>query len=264
MTALLRTRTAACAAFALVLAAAPVRAQVPGFELNQVQATRPALEDLLARLEQAADSRVYSAELRSRARAQAQLVRNRLTLGDFQPGDLIMLRVEQETTLTDTFTVQVGPTLNLPNIGVIPLTGTLRSELTDTLARRLAVFLRNPVVRTRSLVRVTVEGAVARQGFYTLPVDILVSDVFTLAGGLLQSADMRRLSVERGGERIFNSDEVATVITQGRTLDALGIQAGDRFVVPAQKQPRNPLFLAQTLNVLISLPFTIYTIVKLF
>lgn len=242
-------------------AAAPLRAQVPGSELTQVRVTRGALDTLLAAYELAAQNRAYSQENRDRYRRMADEVRQRLANGDFQVGDRVMLQVVGETLLTDTFTVESGRVLRLPNVGTVPLAGVLRSELADHVTRHLTQFLREPRVRAQALIRVTVMGAVTRVGFYTVPVEFQVNDVLE-AAGLASNADLVRLSIERSGEVLWEGDELLTIITEGRTLDALDIRAGDRFNVPVQRT-RNPLSAVQTISILLSIPFSIAGLVAL-
>src|SRR2546422_365721 len=78
--------------------------------------------------------------------------------GDFGVGDRILLAVEGDPTLSDPFSVGLGGQLTLPLIGSVPLEGVLRSELQDYLTRRLAQNLRDPEVRTRAFVRLSVQG----------------------------------------------------------------------------------------------------------
>src|SRR5438093_10094081 len=63
-----------------------------------ILATREHLRDELARLERAGAS----------GQAGASLIRTRLESGDFQAGDRIVIRVEGEPQLTDTFVVTTG------------------------------------------------------------------------------------------------------------------------------------------------------------
>ncbi|HKI94211.1 MAG TPA: hypothetical protein VJ992_02860, partial [Gemmatimonadales bacterium] len=108
--------------FSLLLAAGTLVAQQPtAFDNARLYASRDSLEALAQRYEMAARSTAYSGDLRARALANAERVRARLTNGDFQVGDRVLLAVEGEPTLTDTFTVQAGPQIVLPNIGAVPL-----------------------------------------------------------------------------------------------------------------------------------------------
>jgi hypothetical protein len=246
----------------LGFAATALRAQIPGAELTQTQATREALQDLLVRLENAANSSVYSGDVRASARRQAEQVRRRLAEGDFQSGDRIYLQVEAETALTDTFVVRAPRQVFLPGVGAVSLEGVLRAELADHLTRELARFVRNPSVRAQALIRVTVMGGVGTQGFYTVPVDIPLSDLLTAAGGVSGTAQLDRIQITRGDEVLLEGEEVERAITRGMTLDALGIQAGDRFIIPVQTT-RNSLAFVQTINIILTLPLTVYGLVRL-
>ncbi|OYV71887.1 MAG: hypothetical protein B7Z72_05980, partial [Gemmatimonadetes bacterium 21-71-4] len=49
--------------------------------------------------------------------------------GDFRVGDRILMTVEGEPQLSDTFTVVPGPAIDLPVIGTVPLTGVKQTGL---------------------------------------------------------------------------------------------------------------------------------------
>jgi protein involved in polysaccharide export with SLBB domain len=246
------------------LAASSASAQIPGTELTQVLVSRPQLDSLLTAYEQASQSSIYSSVLREDFRRKAAMVRARLADGDFRPGDRIQLDVEGETSLTDTFTVQSGKQILLPTIGYIPLGGVLRSELTSHLTTRLRQFLREPKVRANALIKLTITGQVGRQGFYTVPVDIPVDGVFAIAGGVGATADMTKMRIERRGETLYEGDALQQLITEGTTIDALGIQAGDVFFID-QLPLRNPNPAArfQAIQYLIALPVSIFALGKL-
>src|SRR5881397_1105838 len=125
-------RAAALLALCLFTGPAPVAAQLPG----PAYATRERLERQLSQLERDGHSSVA-----------AGLIRARLQNGDFQPGDRLVLRVDGEPQLTDTFTVGPGPELALPQIGALPLSGVLRAELLQRLQAYLARYFRDPVVQ---------------------------------------------------------------------------------------------------------------------
>lgn len=159
-----------------------------------------------------------------------------LALGEaLRPGDRILLQVEGEAQLSDTFTVAPGPVLPLPGIGDIPLAGVRRADLEQHLTRELARFLRNPVVHARALIRVAILGEVVRPGFYAVPVELVLADAVMLAGGATRDARLDALRVERGDTLLLTRESLSRALGTGRTLDQLGLRAGDRIVVPRRR-----------------------------
>ena len=213
-------------------------------------ATRERLRDELARLERDGGNRGVAA-----------LIRSRLDAGDFQAGDRIVVRVEGEPQLSDTFTVAPGPTLDLPQVGSLGLTGVLRAELKGRLETHLAQYLRNPLVQVRPLIRISVEGDVVRPGYYAAAPSQALSDVITAAGGLTQRAKASAIRVERGSEKIWSGEPLRQALGRGYSLDQLNLRAGDRLFVPAKGDSERTF---RILGVLVSLPVAIYTITRIF
>jgi len=152
----------------------------------------------------------------------------------FQVGDRILLRVEGDSALSDTFTVVAGPALRLPNIGEISLAGVRRSDLEAHLSRELGRYINDPVLQARALIRVSVVGEVTRPGFYAVPIDLVLADALMLAGGATKDAQVERLQIMRGNSSLWNGNPLQTAIARGATLDELGIRAGDRIQVPGK------------------------------
>lgn len=150
----------------------------------------------------------------------------------FQVGDRILLRVERDSALSDTFTVVTGPALRLPNIGEISLAGVQRADLEAHLTRELGQYIKNPVVQARALIRVSVVGEVTRPGFYAVPIDLVLPDALMLAGGATQDARVDRLEIRRDNASLWSGSRLQTAIARGATLDELGVRAGDRIEVP--------------------------------
>jgi protein involved in polysaccharide export with SLBB domain len=226
--------------FVLALLAVPVLLPAQGaagsLDPGRAHATRASLQELLASFEEAASSPAYSGELRLRARQEAALVRARLAEGDFRVGDRVALVVQGEPLFSDTFSVASGTVLALPLIGGIPLAGVLRSELEEHLRTEIGRSVRQPEVRAHALVRVAVMGEVGRPGFYTLPADVPITDVLMAVGGTGRDANLRRIRVERGGERIWDGGAMQQAIIEGRTLDQLSLRAGDEIIVPRERR----------------------------
>ena len=157
----------------------------------------------------------------------------------FQIGDRILLHVEGDSALSDTFTVVAGPALRLPAIGEISLAGVRRTDLEAHLTRELGRYIKEPVVQARALIRISVVGEVTRPGYYAVPIDLVLADALMVAGGATKDARVDRLSILRGNSSLWNGDRLQTEIARGATLDDLGVRAGDRIQVPKQRDPES-------------------------
>ena len=236
----------------LCSAAAPALAQQADVGGGTVLATRERLTLELARLERDGSGP---------ARGAAALIRSRLATGDFQAGDRVYVRVEGEPQLTDTFTLAPGPALELPQVGAVALAGVLRSELKGRVETHLAQYLRDPVVTVRPLIRILVEGDVARPGFYAAGPQQPLSDVITAAGGFTQRAKASAIRVERGSDRIWSGAPLQQALGQGYSLDQLNLRAGDRLLVPTRGDAERTL---RILGVVITIPIAIYSLTRIF
>jgi len=220
----------------VLLAVSPAGGQNSSQDPYGPNVTRERLQALLAEYEEAAASSAYSSRFRAQAKREAELIRARLEMGDFQVGDRIVLRVEGEAAFNETFTVSAGPEVVLPMVGPIPLHGVLRSELEEHLREQIGRYIRNPVVYARALIRVSILGAVGRPGFYSVSPESLVTDVLMEAGGPRDNANLTSIRIERGNERLWSGEELEQAIIEGRTLDQLYVRAGDRIVVPESRR----------------------------
>lgn len=211
-----------------------LRGQSP--DTRRVEATRVELEAQLGELEKIINSPGYSGRLRSAKKAEADLVRQRLTEGDLQVGDRINLTVVGEAALTDSFVVAPGRVLILPGIPEVPLKGVLRSEFSEHLSAHLKKYIRDPQVHAQSLIRLSIFGAVGKPGFYQVPAEQLASDaIMQAAGGPAGNADVHKTTVRRNGVEIWSKEAFQEALVQGVTLDKLNLRAGDEIVVGTQK-----------------------------
>jgi protein involved in polysaccharide export with SLBB domain len=167
---------------------------------------------------------------------EAKMLRYRLSTGDFQDGDRIVVLLETNPAASDTMQVQAGRILQFPKMSEVSLNGVLRSELNETLRRHLAKYLTNPNVRAVPLLPVAVAGNVRNPGFFYAPADYLLRDLITRAGGPVPEADVSKTEIRRGGETIWNVHAVRVAFTNGLSLDRLHLRAGDEIFVPARRQ----------------------------
>lgn len=150
----------------------------------------------------------------------------------FQTGDRILLSVEGDSILSDTFTVVAGPALRLPNFPEISLAGVNRSELEPYLKRELGRYINDPVVHARGLIRVSVDGEVTKPGFYAMPVDLVLADALMVAGGATQNGRIDQLRIVRSRSTLWQGTRLQAEIARGATLDELGMRAGDQIEIP--------------------------------
>jgi protein involved in polysaccharide export with SLBB domain len=212
--------------------------------------TRAGLQDELTRLQSD-----------PKQQAAAALIKARLDNGDFQPGDRIVVRVDSEPQLTDTFTVSDNLDLTLPQVGSIPLRGVLRSELTDKVKTHLSQYLKNPAVEVHPLMRLLIEGQVNKPGFYAIEPGQPLTDAITAAGGFTQVAKVKDVRVERGQTKIWAGQPLQEAMGRGYSLDRLNLRAGDRVFVPGHADSARTL---QIMSLLIGLPLTVLALTKAF
>ncbi len=150
---------------------------------------------------------------------------------EFHVGDRIALTVEGPQAINDTLVVRDSLIVRLAGLGDISLAGVKRSNAQAYLTQQLGKFIRNPVVHATPLIRIAVLGQVGRPGFYTMPSDILLSDLVMRAGGPTGNADLSRSVVKRGTQQVIPSEQVSNALTSGATLDQLHVAPGDEMVV---------------------------------
>jgi hypothetical protein len=218
----------------LLAAAAPARAQdAPVFDPSGFMMQRAELQQMLERYKTFAASEGYSGSQREKARRELAQIEDRLTNGDFRLGDRILLDVQGHPTIPDSLIVENGPKVTIPLMGAIPLGGVLRSELESHLTTELKKYLKEPVVRATSLIRLSIMGSVGKGGFHMAPADMLLTDALMLAGGPAGTADLNKIRIERTGQILWEGEELRTILADGRTLDQLNLRAGDQIMVPA-------------------------------
>jgi protein involved in polysaccharide export with SLBB domain len=238
--------------------------QADPWDYRAPRISRQQLEGVLARFEAAAQSPAYSEGLRVRARTEADSVRARLRVGDFRVGDRLRITVDGQPQLTDTFAVvTAGPALVMSGIGTVPFDGVLRSEVDAHLSRAVDRVYRGAVVRVRLLTSVAVVGGVVRPGFHSLPSDALVDDAITAAGGLAGDAGLQKAYIERGRVRLWDRDSLQVAMRERRTLGDLGVQDGDRLVIPPPGVPRNPYQTVQLITAVASVPLSVFAVLQL-
>ncbi|HEV8356483.1 MAG TPA: polysaccharide biosynthesis/export family protein [Gemmatimonadales bacterium] len=225
----------------LLLALSSSLGSVPAAAAQQASSaarvTRSQIDSAIVEAERIVSSPGYSDRIRQIKRREIALLQDRLTEGDLKPGDQLILSVQGEKDLTDTFTVSAGRFVTLPGVADVSLRGVLRSEVGDYLAKELRRYLKDPIVHVRTTVRLSVLGSVAKPGFYQMPSEATIGDAVMLAGGPTGTVDPAKTRVQRGGVEILGREAFSAALAAGRTLDQANLQAGDVILVGGSRTP---------------------------
>jgi polysaccharide export outer membrane protein len=161
---------------------------------------------------------------------------------------------------TGTFTVGPGQGLTLPVIGEVSLVGVRRTEVEAHLKRQLGRYFKNPVIHAKALIRLSIVGEVARPGIYPVPTDLVLADVFMVAGGPTHEAKFAATRIERGDQRLVDAKELQQALGRGLTVDDLNLRAGDRITVP--REVHDPEVPWRIMGLLLSVPAAIYVFTR--
>ncbi|MEW5918150.1 MAG: hypothetical protein AB1762_17240 [Gemmatimonadota bacterium] len=243
------------AGFAIALfAVAVAQAQSSLGELRR-QMTRAELESALASYEKLAVS-TSDSKIKEQALGDAAAIRERLRTGDFYPGDRIVIRVLNDTTISDTFTVKQGRMIDFQSIPHLALTGVLDSELLGHVRTHIGKYIRDPDVQVTPLVRLQLSGGVGQPGWYQFRTDQTLSDAIMSIGGPGQNSEINKTDILRGGRVLVDRGATARALRSGKTIGDLGLRDGDEVRIAER-------FVAQTnrlwtiLPIVTSLLFTI-------
>jgi hypothetical protein len=148
----------------------------------------------------------------------------------------------------------------------IPMRGVLRSEAQDYVSTQLARFVKDPQVKVRPQIRLTVLGGIGKPGFYQLDADLLLSDALMMTGGIGNLTDFKKSKVRRnsGGTtvEVVDGETFAKAITDGKTLDQLNLRAGDEIEV-GQKSNKDWFSTLRTFAAIPALILSTYAVGKL-
>lgn len=166
-------------------------------------------------------------------------------------GDRVQVVVFNAPDYSGEFSVLAGGILNLPLAGEITVEGLTLQQASEQISTQLSEYIRRPRTTVSLLsarpLQVAIAGEINRPGAYTLPVEgengsptPTLTQAISLAGGITQSADIRRVSILRKPSQAASTSDAEQAIEvnlwqllQAGELDAdLPLQRGDRIIVP--------------------------------
>ncbi|MBF2095562.1 MAG: SLBB domain-containing protein [Synechococcales cyanobacterium K44_A2020_017] len=160
-------------------------------------------------------------------------------------GDRLNVEFFNIPEYTDQYQVLSDGTLHLPQAGTIAVEGLTLDQATQAITARYAQVLRRPIISLNLLqarpVTVAIAGEISRPGSYTLAAaspdsPSTLTQVLQQAGGVTQSADVRRIQIRRVSDRTLGTESVTInlwdLIQAGDIRQDLTLRDGDSIVIP--------------------------------
>ncbi len=157
-----------------------------------------------------------------------------------KPGDQIQITVWGYPEFNTTTTVKDYGTITVPLVGEVIAAGMTEHQLSEELKQRLSEYVKGDVRLTISHIgmdkRVSVMGAVTRQGNYPALNDLSLIEVIAEAGGTTPTADLRHIRIYRGGVyRDVLDVDLTKYLRNGNVRSIPDIYPGDTVFVPEQQ-----------------------------
>ncbi len=157
-----------------------------------------------------------------------------------RPGDQIQITVWGYPEFNTTTTVKDYGTITVPLIGEVIAAGLNERQLSEQLKQRLSEYVKGQVRLTVSHIgmnnRVSVMGAVNKQGNFPVLSNLSLIEVIADAGGTTSRADLRNIKIYRGG---IHSDVLAVDLTRylrnGDVQLIPRVYPGDTIFIPEQE-----------------------------
>jgi protein involved in polysaccharide export with SLBB domain len=231
---------AASVASLLIVDASMSRAQsAPGLLATRGELTTAAAQRESAALSGPTVSRAENA-------SAAASIRQRLSEGDFQIGDRVVVNIISDAAHRDTAVVRSNRSIELLGMIVVPLSGVLRSEVQERVSSEVLKYVKAQAVETTPLLRVGILGAVTKPGYFALASDVPVSEAIMSAGGPTAAADLAKSVVRRRNQEYRSPGETSKAIASGMTLDQFGLSAGDELVIGQRSERPASILLGLT------------------
>ncbi|MBI4910556.1 MAG: polysaccharide biosynthesis/export family protein [Acidobacteria bacterium] len=150
------------------------------------------------------------------------------------PEDILLIKVWRENDLSGMVVVRPDGKISMPLIGELNAGGKtpveLTKEITDALSKlmnRPEVFIMVQEVRSR---KYYITGEIRRTGSFPLVTPITVLEALSIAGGLTELANGKKIVIVRGKQRLkFNYKEVIGGKNLGQNIP---LENGDHIYVP--------------------------------
>lgn len=163
------------------------------------------------------------------------------------PGDRVRIDFFNVPELSGEFQVLPNGTINVPQVGSVPVRGRTLSQAENLIGSRAASLLRYPVVTVSLIaarpISIAVAGEVNQPGSYSVSTDNTATAIavptltrmLKQAQGVTQSADLSQIKIRRPGAQGTQliSVNLWDLLQQGDISQDLRLRDGDSVFVPA-------------------------------
>jgi polysaccharide export outer membrane protein len=152
--------------------------------------------------------------------------------------DVIAVSVLDNRDLDAVVSVNPGGKISVPLIGEIQAAGLTAAELTKRLTEEFSKKVRSPQVtvtlREVNSYRFYFVGRVPRPGMYTSRAEVTLLQAISMAGGILDGADLAQAYVARGKERV--PVDFVRLMRHGDLTQNITLNPDDTIVLPDNPQ----------------------------
>ena len=152
--------------------------------------------------------------------------------------DVIAVSVLDNRELDAVATVNPGGKIALPLVGEVQASGLTAAELTQRLTDEYAKKVKSPVVtvslREVNSYRFYFVGKVAKPGMYASRSEVTLLQAISIAGGIMDGADLAQAYVARGKDRV--PVDFVRLMRQGDLTQNITLNADDTIVLPDNPQ----------------------------
>ena len=176
-------------------------------------------------------------EILSKKEAQAEVA---VDGGQYMigPEDVLYIHVWKEESLTRTVPVRMDGKISLPLIQEVKAAGLTPLQLKEVLMRKFKEFVENPIVSVTVMeansYKVYVTGLVKSPGVYRLRSETTVVQIISLAGGLTEWANQKKIVIVRkedGREKRIKVNYKKIMGGSDSSSDVI-LKAGDTIIIP--------------------------------
>jgi len=154
------------------------------------------------------------------------------------PGDILGIVFWREPDMSGDVIVRPDGRISMPLLNEVMVNGLTPDQLHEKLTKEAQRFVQDPnvvvVVKQINSRRVFITGQVAKPGFYPLTTSMNVLQLISTAGGLLEYAKAKDITVERpgNGKSEYFRFNYKDVLARKNPKQNIDLKPGDSVIVP--------------------------------